>query len=309
MSSRASAWAWEQIATGRLPGGPSVALVLLKLSDRADPEGRCWPGHETTAKDCAVSKTSAKAAIAALAEHGLLQVERHQVAGRDTSNTYLLLLPPRAEEPGEGANSDPRGSIYTPRGTNADPESKRRNLKEERKRERTRARTIEQHQGPKGTAAARWAGGKATAKPQAPAPEPEKTEEGIWHFPGDPRDREALARIRGFESGAVAEAVAEALTSAARAWPSAVLAILLSAAPPAPAGPGGWERNAEAAAAALLGRAARSARSSSSGSRPEHCPAPPPQHFTPAQAAARAAARLAAAAKLTDLKKKMGGGK
>lgn len=90
MSARAMAWAWSQISQGRVPGGPGTALVLLKLADRADPEGRCWPGHERTAADLGLSPSTVRASTSKLDAAGLLEVHRRQVEGRDASNLYHL---------------------------------------------------------------------------------------------------------------------------------------------------------------------------------------------------------------------------
>ena len=85
------AWAWAQIAAGRA-AGPSTALVLLKLADRADPEGRCWPGHERTAADLGLSPSTVRSATSKLDAAGLLEIQRRKVEGRDASNLYLLRL-------------------------------------------------------------------------------------------------------------------------------------------------------------------------------------------------------------------------
>lgn len=104
MSAAATAWAWRQIAAGRARS-PAARLVLLKLADRADDMGRCWPGHERTASDCDLSLRGARDAHAALEKGGLVLVERRRdTAGRDLPNVYRL---PLFEVEGEGANSAP----------------------------------------------------------------------------------------------------------------------------------------------------------------------------------------------------------
>lgn len=142
------------------------------------------------------------------------------------------------------------------------------------KRERTRAREVsEVNAPPQGTAAApQGGGGKAKSAPETQG-------DGIWFRPGDPRDEAALARIRGFEPGAVAAAVARISATEPTAWPGQVLAALLKA------------------------------RTGTGGSRPEHLPVPPPVDLTRAQIDATAAARAAAGEKLEKLKKKMVVGK
>ncbi len=84
------AWAWSQIAAGRVPGGPGAALVLLRLADRADPEGKCWPGHQRTAADLNLAQSTVRSSIRSLESVGLLAVEAREVEGRDASNLYHL---------------------------------------------------------------------------------------------------------------------------------------------------------------------------------------------------------------------------
>ena len=117
MSARATAWAWSQIASGR-GGSPVSKLVLLRLADRADPAGKCWPGHEKTATDLGISESSVKNAIRGLESAGFIQVERQKIGGRDATNIYHLQID------GEGANSAPRGAKNADfEGANSAPES------------------------------------------------------------------------------------------------------------------------------------------------------------------------------------------
>ncbi|BAP87760.1 hypotjetical protein [Burkholderiales bacterium GJ-E10] len=114
MSARAAAWAWGIVSAGRIPS-PSGKLVLLKMADRADPEGRCWPGHERTAADCGLSESSVKAALRDLTEAGLLSVERRRDAqGRDLPNIYLLSLPPLESETEAEARRAPKSPAPAP---------------------------------------------------------------------------------------------------------------------------------------------------------------------------------------------------
>lgn len=72
MSAAAMAWAWEIVKSG---GQPIASLVLLRLADRADPEGVCWPGHRRTASDLNVSQRQVQRVIKDLAALGLITVE------------------------------------------------------------------------------------------------------------------------------------------------------------------------------------------------------------------------------------------
>ena len=65
-------WAFEKI----VPNLPDQVekLVILRLADRADPAGVCWPGHNRTAADLNVSVRSVQTAVKRLSEIGLLKL-------------------------------------------------------------------------------------------------------------------------------------------------------------------------------------------------------------------------------------------
>lgn len=191
MSARAAAWAWQILPSLSVPG---EKLVLLRLADRADPAGKCWPGHEKTAADLGISETTVKNAIRGLESAGLIQIERQKIGGRDATNIYHLQID------GEGANSAPRGAKNDDfKGAEFAPESKyKENLSKESARARSR--------------------GGFEIDPQ-----------GIHHDPADPRDQAAIDRINQYSSLEImlaAKAAAE-LDDAGRAFPSGVLKILL----------------------------------------------------------------------------------
>lgn len=120
MSLRALVWAFGQIRDGRV-SKDSAKLILLKLADRANDDGTCWPGRESLGLDVGISEITARAATKILEDAQLIQIERRKDAGgRDLSNLYHLLM---AE--GEGSNFYPRGSNPYPQGKNPDPRSSR----------------------------------------------------------------------------------------------------------------------------------------------------------------------------------------
>ena len=70
MSVKYSAWAWNQ------PYKHPTKVVLLRLADRANDKGECWPGMQSVADDCGISRRSVIRAIAQLEADGLLIVQR-----------------------------------------------------------------------------------------------------------------------------------------------------------------------------------------------------------------------------------------
>ena len=71
---------------------PSRArAVYMYLRDRADSEGKCWPGIKTIAKDLNLSRSTVKRALADLERRGYLQrILRYRDNGSSTSNLYFV---------------------------------------------------------------------------------------------------------------------------------------------------------------------------------------------------------------------------
>lgn len=89
MSVRAMSWVWQQPIKG------TAKLVLLALADCANDDGKCWPGIETVAAKCGVSRNTAIRNIQDLKKKGLIISERRYTeSGRRTSNLYTLSLSP-----------------------------------------------------------------------------------------------------------------------------------------------------------------------------------------------------------------------
>lgn len=97
MSVRASQWAWDIIACGRTSSA-GESLVLLRLADRADPEGVCWPGSNRTAKDLRMTPRGVQKCIQRLQAAGLLRVQKRAAHnGKTLTNCFHLSLDVRGE--------------------------------------------------------------------------------------------------------------------------------------------------------------------------------------------------------------------
>ena len=72
---------------------PSRArAVYMYLRDRADSEGKCWPGIKTIASDMRLSRSTVKRALDDLYGAGLLTREpRWRENGSHSSNLYRLV--------------------------------------------------------------------------------------------------------------------------------------------------------------------------------------------------------------------------
>ena len=71
---------------------PSRArAVYMYLRDRADAEGKCWPGIKTIARELNLSRSTVKRAIADLTAHGYLKKEpQFRENGSSSSNLYSI---------------------------------------------------------------------------------------------------------------------------------------------------------------------------------------------------------------------------
>lgn len=116
MTIRAMNWAWGI----ELP--PAMKLVLLKLADRANDDGECWPGMDVVAEACGVSKASMIRYIQKMEEMGLVRVSKRKGDdGRQQTNVYTLNmdwepgcnLTPGDVEPG-CKSSENRVALVTP---------------------------------------------------------------------------------------------------------------------------------------------------------------------------------------------------
>lgn len=87
MTIRAMNWAWEV----DLP--PALKLVLLKLADRANDDGECWPGQASVAKACGIGQRTLVRHLSTLEEMGLIKSERrYGEDGKRSTNMYVLAL-------------------------------------------------------------------------------------------------------------------------------------------------------------------------------------------------------------------------
>ncbi len=107
MTIRAMNWAWGV----ELP--PAMKLVLLKLADRANDDGECWPGMESVAVACGVCERTMMRYIDKMEQLGILSRDkRKSEAGRQQTNLYTLNLayqPGDNLSPGNGEPGDKSG--------------------------------------------------------------------------------------------------------------------------------------------------------------------------------------------------------
>ncbi|MEO6147038.1 MAG: helix-turn-helix domain-containing protein [Sulfuriferula sp.] len=71
-------------------------MVLLKLADRANDDGECWPGQESLASDCSMTDRGVRGVIEKLVTKGFLTVESRRCGQRNKSNLYHLHPEPRS---------------------------------------------------------------------------------------------------------------------------------------------------------------------------------------------------------------------
>ena len=70
--------------------------VYMYLRDRADAEGKCWPGIKTIAADLKLSRSTVKRALSDLERSGyLIKTHRYRENGSYTSNLSTVNPKPR----------------------------------------------------------------------------------------------------------------------------------------------------------------------------------------------------------------------
>lgn len=111
MSGAALGWAKAQKAPSMI-----AKAVLICLADYADVDGVAWPAIPNLAKEVQVSDRTVQRALTALAEAGLLEIERRtRKDGGWTSNGYRLAMQDAAATatPGDTVSPAPRQVVTT----------------------------------------------------------------------------------------------------------------------------------------------------------------------------------------------------
>ena len=89
MSIVALRWAWKQHSVKGL-----TKFVLVRLADRANDKGECWPGMQSVADECGISRRSVLRAIEQLENDGLLIVQRtHWTLKKPNSYRIVAAIP------------------------------------------------------------------------------------------------------------------------------------------------------------------------------------------------------------------------
>lgn len=76
-------------------GSAARKLVLIKLADNANDNGKCWPSYDHIANHCEMDKRTVMRHIKALSEAGFVMITRRKKEdGDNMSNMYTLYLNP-----------------------------------------------------------------------------------------------------------------------------------------------------------------------------------------------------------------------
>lgn len=79
-------WAWDQRV-----GDPAAKLVLMKLADQANDQGKCWPSQRSLADECEMSLNTVRRKLELLYAAGLVSAEqRRRDDGGLTSLMYRV---------------------------------------------------------------------------------------------------------------------------------------------------------------------------------------------------------------------------
>lgn len=202
------------IAGEKVGRSASTKLVLVRLADRADPVGKCWPGHETTAVDLDLSPSTVVTAVRDLETRGLLRVEHQRdAAGRDLHNVYHLQIqvaaPPYPTDKRKALQRrrrGKRGGDAVPECGTAPPDSRAgvseigpepKTSKPNKEQQHVRAYTYSPRPSPDTAAADK-------EKPRATVGDAE-TPEGVHFWPDDIRTARLDRLYRDFPSGEIVE--------------------------------------------------------------------------------------------------------
>ena len=109
MSNKAINWALRQRT-----GSSTRKLILLRLADQANDDGKCWPGKESISWHCECSKQTVRRALRDLERDGFIKTTRPSESKRRT-NLYWLQID-------GGTDCTPPGvTEYPPGGSQSTP--------------------------------------------------------------------------------------------------------------------------------------------------------------------------------------------
>lgn len=72
-------------------------IVLIRLADRADKVGKCFPGHASLALDCGLTERSVRAALPALQSKGHLTIKREARKAFKGDSVFTYTVHPTPE--------------------------------------------------------------------------------------------------------------------------------------------------------------------------------------------------------------------
>lgn len=102
-------------------GSPISKLILLKLADNADRQGRCFPSYQYLARHCELTERTVKNHINRLEYYGFVErIARFDKRGRQRSNAYQLLLP-EAKRKAQDDNAAQQDITFTGEGAGRSP--------------------------------------------------------------------------------------------------------------------------------------------------------------------------------------------
>ncbi len=91
---------WNNLCRHRT-APPERGAVYMYLRDRADSEGKCWPGIKTIASDMRLSRSTVKRALTDLEQHGYLQKDSHATVtmGAASQPVFRAVRPQKKRSP------------------------------------------------------------------------------------------------------------------------------------------------------------------------------------------------------------------
>lgn len=127
MSITAIAWALS-VKTG----SPTTKLVLIKLADNANDEGKCWPSNRHIAEHTELSERAVREHIKTLVLAGLVAIEERYTEGVRIPNVYYLQLRQSVgvghHVPGGGAGGAPGVGQEVPGNSKPSKVNRQKNL-------------------------------------------------------------------------------------------------------------------------------------------------------------------------------------
>jgi len=85
---------------------PAEKIILVRLADRADQDGHCWPSHQSIADDCGLTERTVRDALPKIQSKGHLTIKQDTCRSSKGFSRYSYIVHPLTPEARSGVTPE-----------------------------------------------------------------------------------------------------------------------------------------------------------------------------------------------------------